>query len=278
MLFVSLIHSSTQQYWKNDKILKQWQQLSPSSQESNSNSNSNNFFSNQNSQNNQNNFNAPPPPPQPQPQQQPQPSGSSGFGNFVGSFSLPNNNNNNNNNEYNIPAPQPAPQPSYNQPAPPVPSYNQPAPPAPAPAPAPQPSYNVQPAPLPAYNPPAPIQPAPISPYNFANVPNVQFPFHHQLPIPVPAPAPVPALHAGFPIQQPTITNTGETIIENLVGGIPFDCRGRPSGHWRDGRFCDIFHACVFGMQRKTYACPFVGERTYFDEITRRLVLFLFFF
>ena len=93
------------------------------------------------------------------------------------------------------------------------------------------------------------------------------------LPGPLPLPLPLPTIGgpAGFPIQQPTITNTGETIIETLVGGIPFDCAGRPSGHWRDGKFCDIFHACVFGYQRKTYACPFsYGERTYFSEITRR--------
>lgn len=73
-----------------------------------------------------------------------------------------------------------------------------------------------------------------------------------------------------YPIHQPTITNTGETIIENLVGGIPFDCRGRSTGHWRDNKYCDIFHACVYGIQRKTYVCPYVGERTYFDETTRR--------
>lgn len=73
-----------------------------------------------------------------------------------------------------------------------------------------------------------------------------------------------------YPIHQPTITNTGETIIENLVGGISFDCRGRSTGHWRDTKYCDIFHACVFGIQRKTYVCPYVGERTYFDETTRR--------
>lgn len=73
-----------------------------------------------------------------------------------------------------------------------------------------------------------------------------------------------------FAIQQPAIGATGEIIIENLVGGIPYNCIGRPSGHYRDNRFADIFHACVHGSQRKTYACPIVGERTYFDEVTRR--------
>ena len=79
---------------------------------------------------------------------------------------------------------------------------------------------------------------------------------------------PVPV--GAFPIQQPVVSTQGEIIIENTIGGIPFDCRGRPTGHWRDTRFCDIFHACVHGYQRKTYACPIVGERTYFDEVTKR--------
>jgi hypothetical protein len=104
-------------------------------------------------------------------------------------------------------------------------------------------------------------------------------------PAPLPAPAPYgpivppvgPAVGPAvivpsgpFAIQQPAIGATGEIIIENLVGGIPFNCLGRPTGHYRDSRFADIFHACVYGSQRKTYACPIVGERTYFDEITRR--------
>ena len=63
-------------------------------------------------------------------------------------------------------------------------------------------------------------------------------------------------------------------VIENIEPVfmliIPFNCLGRPTGHYRDSRFADIFHACVYGSQRKTYACPIVGERTYFDEITKR--------
>ena len=73
-----------------------------------------------------------------------------------------------------------------------------------------------------------------------------------------------------YPIQQPTITNTGETIMENLLAGLPFNCVGLPTGHHRDSKYCNIFHACVYGQQRKTYLCPFVGEHTYFDEVTRR--------
>lgn len=83
-------------------------------------------------------------------------------------------------------------------------------------------------------------------------------------------PAPLSPEYRPYIIQQQTYTNTGELIIENLIGGVPFDCTYKPTGHWRDGQYCDIFHACVFGQQRKSYACPFVGERTYFDEVSRR--------
>lgn len=94
-------------------------------------------------------------------------------------------------------------------------------------------------------------------------------------PLPLPLPFPQPAVVAvpvpkPFAIQQPTITNTGEIIIENLLGGIPFNCLGRPTGHFRDTNYCDVFHACVHGQQRKTYSCPFVGEAQYFDDVTRR--------
>lgn len=94
-------------------------------------------------------------------------------------------------------------------------------------------------------------------------------------PLPLPLPLPQPAVVAlpvpkPFAIQQPTITSTGEIIIENLLGGIPFNCLGRPTGHFRDTNYCDVFHACVHGQQRKTYSCPFVGEAQYFDDVTRR--------
>ena len=73
-----------------------------------------------------------------------------------------------------------------------------------------------------------------------------------------------------FQIQQPILSYTGEVIVENTVGGIVFDCVGKPTGHWRDTQFCDVYHACVHGYHRKTYTCPIVGERTYFDEATQR--------
>ena len=59
-------------------------------------------------------------------------------------------------------------------------------------------------------------------------------------------------------------------IIENLIGGVTYSCDGKPTGHFRDSHFCDVFHACVFGQQQKTYACPFVGEAQYFDEESRK--------
>ncbi len=94
-------------------------------------------------------------------------------------------------------------------------------------------------------------------------------PLYDETPISIINPLPERVV-APFPIQTPVLSWTGEVIIENTIGGIPFDCRFRPTGHWRDSYFCDIFHACVHGQQRKTYACPIVGERTYFDEITQR--------
>jgi len=100
------------------------------------------------------------------------------------------------------------------------------------------------------------------------NSPVVVAPAPAPVAVPVVPVAPVPA--GPYPIQTPVVSAQGELIVESTIGGIPFDCRGRPTGHWRDTRFCDIFHACVHGYQRKTYACPIVGERTYFDEITKK--------
>lgn len=316
------IPRSYQQFWKNDKVVKQWQELNPAPYQ-NGNGNGN-----------------------------PNAGGSYSFlptGNHPANFGAPVNPANNYNNQVLIGNYEPAPSgSSYLQPPPPPPPPAKPyAPEPPAPAPAPvyeppsyggnehpnyleaqnayelppaktayeppsynKPSYPEQPKPQyieqpkpqyieqpkpqyieqPQILPPAkPVYPEhPVSDYGgefiqgsyaavHPNPPPVQYvPAPH--PVAVGPPAgyipnlPVPVLPPGavYPIQQPTITNTGETIIENLIGGIPFDCRGKPTGHWRDHRFCDVFHACVFGIQRKTYSCPFVGERTYFDEISRR--------
>jgi hypothetical protein len=173
----------------------------------------------------------PPQPPQQQQQQPPQQQQPQQLGTLIGSVD--------NSNAYAQPAPpqpHPLPQPIQHQPAKPV--YG-------------QPQSLIQ---LPSLYPAAP---APIA------VPAPAYP--QAVPVPI---HPVPL--APFAIQQPGISSYGEPIIENLIGGIPFDCRGLPTGPVRDNRFCDIFHACVFGQQRKTYACPFVGERTYFDMLTLR--------
>ena len=60
-------------------------------------------------------------------------------------------------------------------------------------------------------------------------------------------------------------------IREETIMGVTFDCRGKANGHWRDTRYCDVFHACIGGEQRKTYSCAQLGERVFFDENTKRL-------
>lgn len=65
---------------------------------------------------------------------------------------------------------------------------------------------------------------------------------------------------------------------EETIVGVSFDCRSKPNGHWRDTRYCDVFHACIGGEQRKTYSCAQIGERVYFDEVTKRLTPFFDFF
>jgi len=57
---------------------------------------------------------------------------------------------------------------------------------------------------------------------------------------------------------------------EELISGIKFDCRSKSNGHWRDYRYCDVFHACISSEQKKTYSCAQLGERIYFNETTKR--------
>ena len=82
----------------------------------------------------------------------------------------------------------------------------------------------------------------------------------------------------------PTVTNGGyggnggNVIIinpttsqpENLISGIFFDCSNKPDGYYRDPKYCDVFHVCFNYKQAKTYPCPQVGERFYFDENTKK--------
>jgi hypothetical protein len=60
------------------------------------------------------------------------------------------------------------------------------------------------------------------------------------------------------------------TLNQKEVKNVPFDCKGRLDGHWRDVRYCDVFHACIAGEQKRSYACFQVGERFFFDDVTQK--------
>lgn len=60
------------------------------------------------------------------------------------------------------------------------------------------------------------------------------------------------------------------TLNQQVVTDVQFECRGRRDGFWRDLRYCDVFHACVAGEQKRSYGCPQPGERFYFNEATQR--------
>lgn len=60
--------------------------------------------------------------------------------------------------------------------------------------------------------------------------------------------------------------NTTSASEELLISGIPFDCSGKPTGFYKDTKYCDIFHVCVSFQQRKTYGCPQLGAQFYYDE------------
>jgi hypothetical protein len=57
---------------------------------------------------------------------------------------------------------------------------------------------------------------------------------------------------------------------QKLIVNVPFDCKGRIDGHWRDTRYCDIFHACLAGEQKRSYGCNQIGERFYFDDVSQK--------
>jgi hypothetical protein len=59
-------------------------------------------------------------------------------------------------------------------------------------------------------------------------------------------------------------------VTENLLTGIQFDCTNKPTGPNKDPNYCDVFHACVYGKQQKTYGCPQVGDRFYYDASTQK--------
>lgn len=60
------------------------------------------------------------------------------------------------------------------------------------------------------------------------------------------------------------------TQNQKLILNVPFDCKGRIDGHWRDSRYCDVFHACLAGEQKRSYGCNQVGERFYFDDASQK--------
>ncbi|CAF1109060.1 unnamed protein product [Adineta ricciae] len=57
---------------------------------------------------------------------------------------------------------------------------------------------------------------------------------------------------------------------QKVVVNVPFDCKGRIDGHWRDTRYCDVFHACIAGEQKRSYGCNQIGERFYFDDASQK--------
>ena len=72
------------------------------------------------------------------------------------------------------------------------------------------------------------------------------------------------------PSPNPNPNQNGVNLPESLITGISFDCTGKQTGPNKDPQYCDVFHACVYGKQQKTYACPQIGDRFYFDQATQR--------
>ncbi|CAF1471049.1 unnamed protein product [Adineta steineri] len=70
--------------------------------------------------------------------------------------------------------------------------------------------------------------------------------------------------YSNFILLPPAMQN------QKIVVNVPFDCKGRIDGHWRDTRYCDIFHACLAGEQKRSYGCNQIGERFYFDDATQK--------
>lgn len=70
--------------------------------------------------------------------------------------------------------------------------------------------------------------------------------------------------YSNFILLPPPLQN------QKVVVNVPFDCKGRLDGHWRDIRYCDIFHACLAGEQKRSYGCNQIGEKFYFDDSTQK--------
>jgi hypothetical protein len=70
--------------------------------------------------------------------------------------------------------------------------------------------------------------------------------------------------YSNFILLPPPIQN------QKIVVNVAFDCKGRIDGHWRDTRYCDVFHACISGEQKRSYGCNQIGERFYFDDASQK--------
>ena len=70
--------------------------------------------------------------------------------------------------------------------------------------------------------------------------------------------------YSNFILLPPPIQN------QKVIVNVPFDCKGRIDGHWRDVRYCDVFHACIAGEQKRSYGCNQIGERFYFDDASQK--------
>jgi hypothetical protein len=71
---------------------------------------------------------------------------------------------------------------------------------------------------------------------------------------------------AGDWSKQSKSTNATEEL---LITGIQFDCTGKPTGFYKDTKYCDLFHVCVGFKQRKTYGCPQIGDKFYYDDASK---------
>ncbi|CAF5215326.1 unnamed protein product, partial [Rotaria magnacalcarata] len=55
--------------------------------------------------------------------------------------------------------------------------------------------------------------------------------------------------YSNFILLPPPVQN------QKVILDVVFDCKGRIDGHWRDTRYCDVFHACLAGEQKRSYGC-----------------------
>ncbi len=74
----------------------------------------------------------------------------------------------------------------------------------------------------------------------------------------------LPTKSSNFILLPPPLEN------QKVIVNVPFDCKGRIDGHWRDTRYCDVFHACISGEQKRSYGCNQIGEKFYFDDSSQK--------